>query len=121
MKFLIDMPLSPALVNWLIERGHVAIHATAANLARASDEDVMKHARAEQQIVVTADLDYPRLLALTSSDSPAIILFRGGNFNEVEMVALLASVLEAVSAEELVVSFIVVDRHRLRKRSLPLK
>ena len=33
MRFLVDMPLSPALAVWLVERGHDAVHAAAIGLA----------------------------------------------------------------------------------------
>ena len=63
MKFLVDTPLSPGLVSWLAQRGHDAVHATGSGLQRAPDDQVIEHARSESRIIVTADLDYPRLLA----------------------------------------------------------
>lgn len=121
MKFLIDMPLSPALAVWLIGHGHQAIHALDLGLAQAPDDQILQRARMEGQIIITADLDYPRLLALSAADSPPIILFRGGNYSETEMLSLLASVLRKIDANELSSSFVVVDRHRIRKRPLPLR
>jgi predicted nuclease of predicted toxin-antitoxin system len=59
------MPLSPALATWLGEQGHEAVHASLAALHEASDAAILDHARREHQIVVTADLDDPRLLALS--------------------------------------------------------
>lgn len=64
MKFLIDMPLSPKLAVWLMQQGHDAVHALELGLARASDTEILERARRAQRMVVTADLDYPRLLAL---------------------------------------------------------
>ena len=39
-------------------------------------------ARQEARTVVTTDLDYPRLLALTGAEGPSLILFRGGDWSE---------------------------------------
>jgi predicted nuclease of predicted toxin-antitoxin system len=78
MKFLINMPLSPELAPWLVHQSRDAVHALELGLARASDEVILEHARREQRVVVTADLDYPRLLALTQAEGPGLILFRGG-------------------------------------------
>ncbi len=36
----------------------------------ASDEEIVEHARSEGRVVVTADLDYARLLALTRVRRP---------------------------------------------------
>ena len=58
------MPLSPELAVWLRERGHDALHVTELGLAHAADGEILERARSEQRVVVTADLDYPRLLAL---------------------------------------------------------
>lgn len=40
MKFLIDMPLSPALAVWLVRQGHDAVHALEVGLSRASRSKV---------------------------------------------------------------------------------
>ncbi len=73
MKFLVDMPLSPALAVWLAQQGHDAIHALEIGLDRAPDEVILRHAKEEQRVVVTADLDYPRLLALAQAEEPFIL------------------------------------------------
>ena len=72
MKFLIDMPLSPELVPWLSQKGHDVIHAFQAGLAFSPDEAILEYARKEQRVVITADLDFPRLLALTKAEGPGL-------------------------------------------------
>ncbi|UPK26788.1 DUF5615 family PIN-like protein [Bradyrhizobium sp. 195] len=76
------MPLSPALSRWLTERGHDAVHASEAGLHAASDIEIIERARREARTVVTADLDYPRLIATAGTDSPSLVLFRGGDWTE---------------------------------------
>jgi predicted nuclease of predicted toxin-antitoxin system len=70
--------------------------------------------------VVTADLDYPRLLAIHGAESPGVILFRGGSYSDEEMLALLAKVLVRAGELDFEHSITVVDRHRIRHRRLPL-
>ncbi len=79
MKFLVDMPLSPALAAWLRGQGHDAVHASEAGLERASDADILVFATRAARTIVTADLDYPRLLALARTTDPSLILFRDGD------------------------------------------
>jgi hypothetical protein len=67
VKFLIDMPLSPGLAQWLGEHGHDAVHAAAAGLNRAADTQIITRATAEARTIITADLDYPRRLALAGA------------------------------------------------------
>jgi predicted nuclease of predicted toxin-antitoxin system len=90
VKFLVDMPLSPGLAQWLWDQ-------------------------------ITADLDYPRLLALSTSDRPAIILFRGGDWSESQAVERLRAVLAAIDENDLSKSLVVVEHARIRRRALPLR
>jgi predicted nuclease of predicted toxin-antitoxin system len=120
MKFLVDMPLSPALADWLAGQGYDAVHALNAGLARAADSAIIERARSEQRVVITADLDYPRLLALTQAERPGVILFRGGEYSEQDAVERLTRVLELIPGEELTDSMVVVEKARIRRRRLPL-
>lgn len=114
------MPLSPGLASWLNQHGHDAVHAAQAGLLRAADEKIIERARSESRIIVTADLDYPRLLAMEQVLSPGLILFRGGDFSEADCVTRLARALESVSSEELSNSVVVVERQRIRRRRRPI-
>ena len=73
MKFLIDMPVTPAAVAFLAARGHHAVHAFTVGLSAASDSEILTVARREGRVVITADLDYPRLLAAHQSAGPGLI------------------------------------------------
>ena len=76
--------------------------------------------RGARRIIITADLDFPRLLALSSAEGPGLILFRGGNYSDSEMRALLDRVLKEVRPEVLERSICVVDAKRIRMTRLPL-
>jgi predicted nuclease of predicted toxin-antitoxin system len=62
VKFLVDMPLSPVLADWLQSRGHDAVHVVSLGLERATDHAIIACAAAEARTVITADLDYPACL-----------------------------------------------------------
>lgn len=121
MRFLIDMPLSPELATWLMQQGHDAIHAAEVGLSRASDSEILDRARHEERVVVTADLDYPRLLALVQAERPGLILFRGGDYSEREVRERLGRALETIPAKELPNSIVVIEKVRIRRRRLPLE
>jgi len=114
------MPVTPAAVEHLRRLGHEATHAAAAGLATVADSEILATARRDTCVVITADLDYPRLLALESADGPGVILFRGGAYSDIEMLGLLDRVLGEVAAGELERSITVIDRHRIRRRRLPI-
>ncbi|NWF93604.1 MAG: DUF5615 family PIN-like protein [Syntrophaceae bacterium] len=120
MKFLIDMPLSPDVAGWLMKQGHDAIHAFQVGLDRSPDETILEYSRNDKRVVITADLDYPRILALMKAEGPGMILFRGGNYSDKEVIERLARALEMIPADELQNSVVVVEKMRIRRRHLPL-
>ena len=115
------MPLSPELAKWLVRQGHDAVHALEVGLDRSLDEVISERARHEQRVIVTADLDYPRLLALAQSDGHGLILFRGGNYSEQEALDRLRVALETIPNEELPSSIVVIEKRRIRRRRIPLE
>jgi predicted nuclease of predicted toxin-antitoxin system len=80
----------------------------------------MMRAKQEARTIVSADLDYPRLLALAQTTDPSLILFRDGNWSEAEVVSRLREVLQALSDDDIAQSIIVIDRNRVRRRRLPI-
>lgn len=121
MKFLVDMPVTPQAVAHLEAKGHDALHASTAGIGTEDDSVILERARIDDRVVVTADLDYPRLLALLKADRPGVILFRGGSYSDAEMLALLDRVLAQSETLELERSITVVDQYRIRRRRLPIK
>jgi len=120
VKFLVDMPLSPALARWLIDEGHNAVHATDIGMAKATDAEILSRARQEARNVITADLDYSRLLALARVTVPSLILFRGGNWSEIDVIKRMHELLQGLSEIDIEQSMLIVDRQRVRRRRLPL-
>lgn len=114
------MPVTPQAVPHLEGKGHEAVHAASVGMATEFDSALLEHARRHAHVVVTADLDFPRLLATHKADTPGVILFRGGSYSDVEMLALLDRVLERVGEHDLQHSITVVDRSRIRVHRLPI-
>jgi predicted nuclease of predicted toxin-antitoxin system len=121
VRFLVDMPLSPNLAAWLREQGHDAVHAVELGLNHAADVDIMTRAKQEARTIITADLDYPRLLALARVTDPSLILFRDGDWSEADITARMRDILRTLAAADIAQSIIVVDRYRVRRRRLPIE
>jgi predicted nuclease of predicted toxin-antitoxin system len=120
VKFLVDMPLSPDLAQWLRAEGHDAVHAADLSMSQSPDSEILQAATCSGRVVITADLDFPRLLAGLGSTGPGLILLRGGNYSEAESRDCLRRVLMSVAHEELPECVFVVDRERVRRRRLPI-
>ncbi len=121
MKFLLDMPVSFLLLEVLRARGHEGVHAHQIGKDRAADDELLEIARREGRVIITADLDFPRLLARSLAAGPGLILFRGGNYSDREMGELLVRVLQNVPPADLEKSICVVDRKRIRVTRLPFE
>ncbi|RJQ50838.1 MAG: hypothetical protein C4526_11310 [Nitrospiraceae bacterium] len=120
MSFLIDMPVSPEVARWLKEKGYDAVHASETGLHKTPDREIIEAAKKQKRIIITADLDYPQILALSGASSPGVILFRGGNYSDSEMLALIARVLDKFTESELMDAISVVDKYRIRRIKLPI-
>ena len=69
MKFLVDMPLSPELADWLRAEGHDVT--CDFSRYRATDAEILRVAAGQNRVIITADLDFPRILAtLRASREP---------------------------------------------------
>ena len=121
MRCLLDMPVSMAHLNVLETHKHKGVHAHQIGKGRAPDSKLLEIARQEGRVVITTDLDFPRLLALSSAAGPGLILFRSGNYSGTEMYDLLERALREVPPSTLEVSICVVDKNRIRITQLPLK
>jgi predicted nuclease of predicted toxin-antitoxin system len=120
MKVLLDMPVSSSLLDVLRAHGHEGVHAHQIGKGRASDSELLEIAHREGRVVITADLDFPRLLAISSAEGPGMILFRGGNYPDREMCELLERVLKQVLPGILESSICVVDKRRIHITELPI-
>ena len=87
-------------------------------LHRAAGSEIIARAKRELRTVITADLDYPRLLAVARASEPSVILFRNGDWTEDQVRKRLAQILAGVTEHDIAQSIIVVDR--VRRRRLPI-
>ena len=72
MRFLADM----GVVNWLRQNGHDAKHLRAEGLHRIPNGEIFAKAISENRIIITFDLDFGEIVALSKREKVSIILFR---------------------------------------------
>jgi len=76
MNFLVDMNLSPHWADFLNQAGHMAVHWSNVGAPTAGDVEVMNWAAEHDHVVLTADLDFPAILAANTRQRPSVILVR---------------------------------------------
>jgi len=120
VKFLLDMGMARSTVRFLRRQGHDTVHLRDQGLQELSDQDIMVKVRKEERIILTHDLDFVRIIALSQQRLPSVITLRLGdmrpdsvNHHPVQVIAHLSEQLR----EGALVS---VNERAIRTRSLPV-
>ena len=120
MKLLVDMNLSPRWVELLNKSQFHALHWTQAGYARALDAEIMAYAERNDYVVLTNDLDFGAILAVTHAKKPSVVQIRSENLNPdvigQQVIGALRQMREQLKAGALV----NVEPQRTRLRVLPL-
>lgn len=114
------MPISPRTVEFLIELGHEAVHVSDLGLALAPDEEIVEYARVNGILILTEDLDFAAILAVTGAIEPGVIILRVGNWTRQQIEDRLRHVFEELPQETFSNAIVTVQRHRVRIRRLPV-
>jgi predicted nuclease of predicted toxin-antitoxin system len=65
MRLLADMHISPRTVAWLRSLGHDVVRVDEVLQPTASDEAIVDRARKEGRVVLTQDLDFSAIIAVS--------------------------------------------------------
>ena len=117
MRFLADMGVSMGVVAWLRERGHEAKHLREEGLERLPNGEIFAKAASEGRVVLTFDLDFSEIAALSGESLTSVITFRLRNTTTPNVIARLDAVLAAslTSIESGAVVSVEDTRHRVRR------
>ena len=74
--------------------------------------------RRENRVVVTADLDFPRLLSRLEHTTASVVLFRGGDFDDKTAFEFMRRALAVIDEKDRASFVMAVDRHRIRRHWL---
>src|SRR6266581_2046736 len=120
MRFLADMGVSQRVVTWLQEQGHEATHLRDEGLQKLENGDIFTKAFRESRIILTWDLDFTEILALSKTGTVSAVVFRLMNTRSDHVIKRLERVLSE-SAQDLEEGAIIsVEEGRHRVRLLPL-
>lgn len=122
MKLLIDANLSPKILEPLRQAGYAVQHVADVGLLTASDEEIFDHAARGDLVVVTADSDFPMLLAVRATTAPSVVHLRHvAELRVTDLASLLVSNLPLIAAELERGAIASLSPVRLAVRDLPLK
>lgn len=121
MKFLLDANLSPRLTEALKTADTDCVHVADVGLMTASDEVIFDYAADNGFVIITADSDFPMLLALRNADAPSVVhLRRASELSPDEHAALLIANLPTVMDDLADGAIVSLSPGRVRVRELPI-
>lgn len=120
MKFLLNMNVPRTLGQLLQARGHVCRHVADIGMGRASDAAIVEEARRSDEVILTHDLDYGHLLAVSGEARPSVIIFRMGNVRTERLSQRIAEVEALIAAPLSQGAIVVIQDEGVRIRPLPL-
>src|SRR5690625_4984614 len=121
MRLLLGANLSPALAEPLTAAEYEIAHVADIGLLHASDEAIFEQAIEQDYVVVTADSDFPMMLAARGACKPSVVLLR--HVTELprdEHSALLLANLPTVAAALDRGAIVSLSPTRLAVRELPI-
>ena len=120
MRFLADRCVDVRIVKWLLQNGHDATHLRDQGLQRMPNGEIFEKAIREDRIVITFDLDFGEIAALTASRPTSVILFRLKNTRTLHVIERLSSVIERFEDALKRGSILTVEETRCRVRHFPI-
>ncbi len=120
MKILVDMNLSPDWRGLLERDGIAAIHWSEVGDPRATDREILAWARERDCIVLTHDLDFGHLLALTHAKGPSVIQVRSQDVLPEKIGPLVVQALHQLEERLRAGALVVIEPAKFRLRILPI-
>ncbi|MDJ0734506.1 MAG: DUF5615 family PIN-like protein [Nostocaceae cyanobacterium] len=121
LRLIADVHISPLTVTALKLQGYDIVRSTDFLTATAADVEILEFARVEGRIVLTQDLDFSMLVALSNYDQPSLITLRLSSAKPDVVTQRLLEVLPNLEQDLIEGSAITIDDDSVRIRKLPIR
>lgn len=106
----------------LLNDSHIeAEHWSAIGAGAATDATIMSYARVNDFVILTHDLDFSAILAVTQGEKPSVVQIRSEDVRIDAIGAQVIAALQQMETELLQGALLTVDPKRVRLRMLPLR
>jgi predicted nuclease of predicted toxin-antitoxin system len=120
IRLLLDMGIAQSTGQYLKTLGHDVVHLSEQSLERLPDDLIVTKAQQEDRTIVTHDLDFGRIVALSGRSIPSIITLRLSDMTPTRVNSVLGIALaEAAEPIERGALVTITDRG-IRIRTLPV-
>jgi predicted nuclease of predicted toxin-antitoxin system len=121
LRLIADVHISPLTITALKSQGYDIVRSTDFLPATATDVEILEFARVEGRIVLTQDLDFSMLVALSNYDQPSLITLRLSSAKPDVVTQRLLEVLPNLEQDLIKGSAITIDDNSVRIRKLPIR
>jgi predicted nuclease of predicted toxin-antitoxin system len=120
MRLLADMHVAPRTVTFLRSLGHDVVRVSELLPPTATDEAIVATAVRERRGILTQDLDFSAIVALSGKTVPSVISLRLSSSRVERVNALLQAVLPSLEGDVPSGAIVTVEDGRVRRRLLPI-
>lgn len=120
-RFIADLNLSPLTVETLRQRGWDILRSTHWLPATAPDEEILALARKLGRVIVTQDLDYSALLALSGQAGPSLVTLRLSTSDPETVTSKLLLAAPLLAEALLQGCAVTIEDSAVRVRRLPIR
>lgn len=121
MRLLADLNISPSTVSFLRDLGYDVVRVDAVLANTASDEEIVEAARADDRSILTQDLDFSAIIALSGARSPSLVTLRLSSSRVSRINEALERVLPQIEEDLAQGSAVTVEDGIIRTRPLPIE
>ena len=121
MQFLVDENMALSYAKTLRSLGYVAVHVAEVDLTSTEDTDIVAYAIANGYSIITFDLDFTRIVALSQKSFPSIITFRLGEINVFEFEEYINLYIPDLINKIIEGALVTIDSQGVRVKKLPVK
>jgi predicted nuclease of predicted toxin-antitoxin system len=121
IRLLADVHISPKTVADLQKQGYEIMRSSEVLPANAPDINILEFARTENWVVLTQDLDFSMLVALSRYSQPSLITLRLSSAKPDIVTQKLLDVLPQIEEALQVGSAITIQDESIRIRKLPVR
>ncbi|WP_251106792.1 DUF5615 family PIN-like protein [Alloacidobacterium dinghuense] len=114
------MNLSPRWVLLLQASGFEGCHWSEKGQATARDTEIMTYAVANDFVILTHDLDFSAILAVTHGSKPSVVQIRGDDLRPEAIADSVVRAFRQMQSELEAGALLTIDPKRTRLRVLPL-
>ena len=99
MRLLADVHISPMTVRHLNELGHDVVRVGEIMRSNAADREIVERAADDGRVVLTQDLDFSEIIALSGAQGPSLITLRLSDSRVGNVNRVLSTVLVQLESE----------------------